>query len=260
MAIVLTIGGMDTWGGGGIGTDIKAIEDTGAFALSVITCVATTDPQTGFKIHSIDPQVVEDQLKTIKESFILDAIKIGLLPNPQIIDLVISFIDTQTCPIVVDPVMAFKETKEDLAEFRADMARLIKGSTISTPNLQEAAILTATPEINNIQAVQRVASQYFQQYESPVLIKGGSRLAGPLALDLLYDGQDFQSFEKEKLSSITVNGAGCALSSYLAAYLAQGQSLQEAIVHSKEKVYQAIKGGLSHSGQVQGNVWKRREQ
>lgn len=256
--IILTIGGSDTWGGGGIGTDIKTIEYAGMFALNVLTCIAVEGEGEPFAIHSISPKVVEQQLHTITQSFKLDGIKIGLLNNIETIQLVKEFLKGQTCPIVVDPVMAFKETSQEMSEYREGLIDLMKLATISTPNLNEAKILSHHNEIKSIDAMKESASAIYQQTKTPILIKGGDRLAGDKAIDLLYDGITFEVFTLPKVNQITINGAGCTLASMLTCQLALGRIFKDAISVSKEIVREGILNGVMHSNNQGGNIWNQK--
>lgn len=259
--VILTIAGSDTWGGGGIATDIKTIESDGLFAVTVITSIAVEDDENSFMIHSISPQLVKKQLITIDNNYDLSAIKIGLINDIETINIVKNFLKTKTCPIVIDPVMAFKETTKEISEIRIELLELLKLSTLCTPNLSELAILVQQKweNLNNLDALKNAARELYELIGQPVLVTGGGRFPGPMSVDLFYDGKAFQVFELEKLATKTIHGAGCALSSMIAAKLAQNIDMIHSIHLAKGFVYEGLKNGIALHKNSGGNVWNRRE-
>lgn len=255
--VVLTIAGSDTWGGGGITTDIKTIEQAGSFAVNVITCIAVESSDSSFEIVSLPASLIKQQLQTIANTYQLSAIKIGLLNDAITIAIVKEFIETQNCPIVIDPVMAFKESSKEIKQIRLEMIDLMKSATVITPNLTEAKIIAESGDIENQLMLADEAKNIYSIVKTPVLVTGGARFPGEKAVDVLFDGEKVHFFELPKLDTLNIHGAGCALSSMIAAQLANNETLEQAIENAKHFVYQGINQGLSLPSGDGGNIWNR---
>ncbi len=251
---ILTIAGSDTLGGGGLQADLKTFEQYRLFGLTAITCIAIVENEE-FIIHDLSPELLDQQLQTIQSGIVLDGIKIGLIHHPDAIPVIKQFLQKQNVPIVLDPVLAFKETTEVYQKRYRDllMQELFPLATIVTPNLKEAELLSDLV-ITDETSMQQAAKSIQHQGNTTVVIKGGQRLAGKTALDLYYDGHQFEQFSKPKLTAKTINGAGCSFASAIASNLVLGQSPIEAIQRSKKFVYQAIQHGIVLKN-GDGNVW-----
>lgn len=250
---VLTIAGSDTLAGGGLQADLKTFENHHLFGLTALTCVAVVK-HNQFEINDLPTDLLRDQLNTIKENLSLDGIKIGLVHQLESLEIVKKFLRTFPGPIVLDPVMAFKETDRVYSDtYRAKLIGLFPYATIITPNLKEAEILSQQ-RITNLVEMEQAAQKILNLGAKSVVIKGGERLSGELASDLFYDGERFEYFSKPKLTSATINGAGCTFASAIASNLVLGKDLITAINDSKEYVYQGIKNGIILEN-GEGNVW-----
>lgn len=251
---ILTIAGSDTLGGGGLQADLKTFEQYRLFGLTAITCIAIVENEE-FIIQDLSPELLDQQLQTIQSGVDLDGIKIGLIHHPDSIPVIKQFLQKQNVPIVLDPVLAFKETTEVYQKRYRDllMQELFPLATIVTPNLKEAELLSDLV-ITDETSMQQAAKIIQQQGNTKVVIKGGQRLAGKTALDLYYDGHQFEQFSKPKLTAKTINGAGCTFASAIASNLVLGQSPIKAIQRSKKFVYQAIQHGIVLKN-GDGNVW-----
>jgi len=250
---LLTIAGSDTLAGGGLQADLKTFEDYHLFGLTAITCIATMK-NGQFEIADLPTELLKDQLRTIKENLSIDGIKIGLIHQLESLEIVKNFLETFDGPIVLDPVMAFKETNRVYSDaYREKLIELFPFASVITPNLKEAEILSQQ-KISNLTEMEQAAERIIALGAQSVVIKGGERLSGDLASDLFYDGKNFENFSKPKLANATINGAGCTFASAIAANLVSGKSLIPAISESKEFVYQGIENGvLLKNGD--GNVW-----
>lgn len=256
--MILTIAGSDTLAGGGLQADLKAFEAHGLFGVTAITCFATCVSET-FEIHDVPLDILQQQLATIKNKLDLSAIKIGLIHQVAALELVADFLSDFSGPIVVDPVLTFKESDQGYNEtYKTELvAKLFPLATIVTPNLREAEILAGFP-INNMMDLQRAAKKIYKSGPQSVIIKGGERLAGTLAADLFYAGEDFTLLEKPKLLAKTVNGAGCTFASAIASQLVFDPALLRAVKKSKDFVYQGIQQGIVLKN-GDGNVWYQGE-
>lgn len=250
---VLTIAGSDTLAGGGLQSDLKTFENYQLFGVTAITCIAVVKNRE-FEIKDLPSELLKDQLNTIDESLNLAGIKIGLVHQLDSLEIVKNFLQFFHSPIVLDPVMAFKETDHVYSEtYREKLIELFPLATIVTPNLKEAEILSQQ-KITNLEEMKQAAKKIVALGAPTVVIKGGERLSGDLASDLFFDGTQLEFFSKPKLTSGAINGAGCSFASAITSNLVLGEPLIDAIRHSKEYVYQGIKNGiLLKNGE--GNVW-----
>lgn len=255
---LLTIGGLDVLGGGGIGTDMKTMEHYGFFSLSVISLVAGIE-QGEFVFHEMDIATFEMQLATIAQNFQnrLAGIKIGLLANPEQIKAVYQFCQPfiGKIPIVIDPVLAFKETLQQAnQDYLAALQPLLAIATILTPNLPEACLLLDEKIPDDLDSVQNLVQSLQARFQCAVYLKVGARLSGNQAVDFLALDDVFHVLQAPKIKQATINGAGCCLSSALCGALAQNHSLLGASQEAKKYVYQAIQAGLFVT-EESGNVW-----
>lgn len=242
--IVLTIGGSDPFAGGGIQTDLKTFGDYHTFGISVLTSIVTL-VDNNLAIHPVTKEVFLAQLKSI-EQVNFSGIKIGLIANPEFIPLIKEFLQKHpNIPIILDPVLVFKEgnsaiEKEILAGIRGELAPL---ATLITPNLTEAEMLSKR-KINSLQEMKEVAILLQNEYKTAVLIKGGGRLAGECAIDLLaLPETKIVEYQAQKIKAITINGAGCSLSAAITAGLTKDK-LEKAVSDAKGYVYKSIQAGV----------------
>ena len=199
-------------------------------------------------MDSLQSLILNDQLNTIKDNLSLDGIKLGLIHQLESLEIVKSFLRSFDGPIVLDPVMAFKETDHVYNDsYREKLIELFPFATVITPNLKEAELLSQQ-KISNPTEMEQAAKKIIDLGAQSVVIKGGQRLSGN------YNGETFQYFSKPKLSNVTINGAGCTFASAIASNLVLGKDLVNAIEDSKEYVYQGIKNGLLLKN-GEGNVW-----
>lgn len=255
---ILTIGGSDPFSGGGIQTDLKTFENYQLFGLSTLTCIATAE-ESKFVIHDVAEEIVASQLATIPQDFI-DGIKIGLIHNLKSIAVIKTFLENQkNIPIVLDPVLAFKETKSigEKEYIRALIEELFPLATIITPNLKEAELLTGH-EIKTVAEMQTAAEELFLLGPKAVVIKGGNRLVGDTAVDVYFDGKVKKVFSKEKVLAVTTNGAGCSFASGIASGLVLKKNLIESVEVSKQYVHESIATGVKIDATF-GSVWHHGE-
>jgi pyridoxine kinase len=251
---ILTIGGSDPFAGGGVQTDLKTFENHQLFGLSALTCIATVENKQ-FKVHDLDEQLVQSQLVSLPKNS-LDGIKIGLIHNPQSVTEIGTFLkENQNCLIVLDPVLAFKETASvyEKKYIHTLCKELFPLATVITPNLKEAELLTES-KLSTEADLKKAAAKLYGLGAKAVVIKGGERLSGTLAVDVLFDGNQHYFFSKPKSTATTTNGAGCSFASAIAANLVIGYSLIEAVKLAKQYVYEAITNGVLMDS-VAGSVW-----
>lgn len=252
---VLTIGGSDTWGGGGIQTDLKTFENLQVFGLSVLTSIAL-EKEGDFFIEPLSPTLVEAQLQTIEQSFQLHGVKIGLLATVETIDIVIAFCQRNQgkFPIVLDPVMAFKESEQRLYnDYLTKMKELIPLTDLVTPNLTEMKMLLARNKIETLSDMREANQLFVETFHTATFLKGRQQIDAASAIDCYADETTIQQYSGPISDKPTINGAGCCLSSAICSHLALGFSLAESLERSKKFVYEAIEQGVAIN--QTGNVW-----
>lgn len=250
---VLTIAGSDTLAGGGLQSDLKTFENYHLFGLTAITCIAVVK-NNQFEISDLPTELLREQLNTINENLTLDGIKLGLIHQLDSLEIIRDFLRAFNGPIVLDPVMAFKETSHVYSDtYRKKLIELFPFATVITPNLKEAEILSQQ-KITNLHDMEQAAQKIVNLGANSVVIKGGERLSGDLASDLFYDGVNLEFFSKPKLTNAAINGAGCMFASAITSNLILGKDLITSIIDSKEYVYQGIQKGLTLKN-GEGNVW-----
>lgn len=245
MKQVLTIAGSDSSGGAGIQADLKTFSALGCYGMSVL-CAVTAQNTLGVRSYqSIDPSLVADQLDAVFSDLRVDAVKIGMLGTVETIVVVGRKLREYAPPVIVlDPVMVAKGGSRLLAPDAEGALReeLFPLTTLLTPNIPEAQALTGL-EIEDLDGMRAAAAALRLQGPRAVLVKGG-HLSGS-AEDFLLDEEGERLFPGERIPSRHTHGTGCSLSSALAALLARGWPLIEAVAEAKSWVAAGIREGLA---------------
>jgi hydroxymethylpyrimidine/phosphomethylpyrimidine kinase len=233
MKVVLSIAGSDSSGGAGIQADIKTFEAFGLFGTSAIT-VLTAQNTTGVQAFMpLDVDFIEQQIQSVLSDFDVAAIKIGMLYDTDIIQMVHRIIEPLNIPIVLDPVCISKAgsplLKDDPIDALRELSRVV---TLSTPNLHEAYRLFGYKPEDSSSLAQLI------QHPTPVLIKHHVR--DNTTSDLLYFGHHIQIFSAPMINSTSQHGTGCSYSSAITANLALGLSLEASIEKAKCFITNAI--------------------
>ncbi|GEB21280.1 PfkB family carbohydrate kinase [Brevibacterium aurantiacum] len=246
---VLTIAGSDVSGGAGLEADLKMFEEYGAFGTAAVTCIVTFDPNDGFShvIEFIDPEVVTRQLESTLAVHKFDAIKSGMLGSVENALVLAQKLKTNELPYVFDPVLVCKGagTMVDLKDLFVD--NLVPLATVITPNLEEAATLAGLEPIDSVEGMVEAAKIIHAQGAKNVVVKGGARLTGEDAIDIVFDGESITTLRSRKVNEKLVNGAGCSFASSIAAGITTGLSIQDAVVSAKEKVAHGIANCLDNA-------------
>lgn len=240
MKTALTIAGSDSSGGAGIQADIKTMIANGVYAMSAITAL-TAQNTTGVKsIMEVDEAFLKDQMDCVFTDIYPDAIKTGMIPNPELMNAVaerLSFYKATN--IVVDPVMVATSGSELMknSAVKAMKEKLLPIATIITPNIPEAEILSGMSIANEAQM--ELAGKLLQEsYGCSVLIKGGHSISD--ANDVLVKDKEILWFKGERIDNPNTHGTGCTLSSAIASNLAKGYSLEEAVEFAKKYISNAL--------------------
>lgn len=243
----LTIAGSDASGGAGSLADLKTFQEYKTYGMQALTCIATMDPDQGWKhsVYTLPIDVLKDQLKTAISTGI-DAVKTGMLPNEEVIQVAAEAIEKSgTNNVVIDPVMVCKGEDEVLNPGNVDaMVRyLLPLALVTTPNLFEAGQLAGMKTPKTIEEMKAAAEKIHALGAKNVVIKGGRSLSEEKAIDLFYDGDKVYSLETEPINTSYNHGAGCTFAASITANLANGLSVKDAVVTSKEFVSAAIQHG-----------------
>lgn len=196
------------------------------------------------EISPINDRLVGSQIEIAIASLGVDAIKIGMLANQDIVSVVFEKLKQIDVPIVIDPVLKSNDGTDLFADVSPEQLKpLYKLATILTPNISEAEKLTGVKvnDEESAHAALNVLKEYTKA-SGQVLLKGGD-LAGDFAVDYLYDGENFQGFAQPKINA-NCHGTGCAFSAVLACELAKKTSLHRAVIKAKDFVHVAIKNRL----------------
>lgn len=239
---VLIIAGSDSGGGAGIQADIKAVTMMGAYAATAITALTAQDTTAVHEVLPIPPAFVAKQIEVVLADIGADCIKIGMLAAVPIIDAVADALAAHgSIPKVVDPVMVATSGGRLLADDAVDAlkARLIRGATLVTPNIPEAEVLTGRA-IADEAGMLAAAREILKMGAGAVLLKGG-HLPGRRLVDLLATADGAHRFESDKIDTTSTHGTGCTLASAIAAGIAQGMALADAVARARDYVWRAIK-------------------
>lgn len=240
---VLTIAGSDSSGGAGIQADIKTISATGSYACSVITAITAQNTQGVTSVFPIPEQHIAAQLDAVFSDLDVQAVKIGMLADSQIIQLVAQKIrHYRPSNVVLDPVM-ISTSGHALLEPKAVSAlkqELIPLADIITPNLPEYVELTGQPMPHNETEMRGGISELKRLGCRNVLLKGGHLEYGENSSDLLITSDVCEFIRSKRHTTRNTHGTGCTLSSAIASYLAQGHRLHKAVFLAKQYISQAI--------------------
>lgn len=236
MHTVMIVAGSDSGGGAGIQADIKSVSALGCFPTTAITALTAQNTQGVRSVFSVSPAFVLEQMEAILEDIGADAVKTGMLFSQEIILAVADRLKTLTnIPLVVDPVMISTSGHSLLQPEAEDSLKreLIPLATVLTPNMDETARLAGFP-VTCEEDMERAADQLLALGPQWILVKGG-HLQGE-AKDLLARKGDRQWFCGKRVESRNTHGTGCTLASAIAAGLAKGLSVPEAVGDAKRVV------------------------
>jgi hydroxymethylpyrimidine/phosphomethylpyrimidine kinase len=250
MRVVLTIAGFDPSGGAGTLADIKTFMAFGCFGTAAITSLTSQNTVAVFDAYHQPAEVLRAQLEPVLEDFEIAAVKLGMLPHRACIETVAEIIERYALPnIVLDPVITSSSGYDliDEAALAALVELLLPLADVVTPNLIEAERLTGQT-VTDLAQMERAAQCIREVCLTrpakragccAVLVKGG-HLAEE-AIDLLDDGQTMRLFRAPKLTTRNTHGTGCTLSAAIAASLALGDTLPDAVQHAKQYVSAALR-------------------
>jgi hydroxymethylpyrimidine/phosphomethylpyrimidine kinase len=245
MPIALTIAGSDSGGGAGIQADLKTFAALGVYGTSALTAITAQNTIGVTAVQVLSADLVTAQIEAVAGDMKLDVVKTGMLASSAIVEAVAAAIASLELPsVIVDPVMIAKSgdrlfDQEALAALRSE---LLPRARVVTPNVPEAEVI-ADMRITSLDEAREAARRIRKMGAAAVVVKGG-HLPGDEAIDLLFDGRTFTEYRAPRIDTRNTHGTGCTFASAIAAYLALGHALPDAVGKAKDYVTGAIRHGL----------------
>ena len=249
--VAMTIAGSDSGGGAGIQADLKTFAALGVFGTSAVTALTAQNTTGVAGVHSVPPEFVVSQITTVLDDLPVAAVKTGMLATAPILRAVASLAADGRLPnLVVDPVMVSSTGDRllDLNAERAYMELLMPHAMVATPNLKEAEVLLGR-RITTLDE-QRTAAEELAVLGPPVIVvKGGHTVTDSHdeAVDVVLAGGQLTELRAPRIPTANNHGSGCSFASAVAAGLAKGLSIMDAVTAAKEFVHRAIAGGATWS-------------
>lgn len=240
----LTIAGSDSGGNAGVQADLRTFHAFGLHGATVFAALTAQNPFSVNAIHQVSPDFVAAQLDAVLGVYSIAALKTGMLADPDVIRTVAGRISAFPQIVkVVDPVMVATSgarliSAEAVEAMKSDLLPL---ADVMTPNIPEAETLSGMA-IASVDDMREAARRLYGMFGSAVLVKGGHFAAGSADVeDVLFDGKEFSSFAMKRIGNpVSTHGTGCTLSAALAAALATGLTVKEAVAKAKRYVHGAI--------------------
>jgi len=239
----MTIAGSDSGGGAGIQADLKTFFALGVYGTSSITAITAQNTIGVTAVHEVPTEIIAAQIDAVVDDIGVDAVKTGMLSSAEIISTVADRVRRWGLDrLVVDPVMVAKSGDRLLREdaVAALVRELLPLAAVLTPNLPEAEVLVGRP-LEDDASIREAARRIVDLGPKTVVMKGGHRDGQGPAVDVLFDGRDFTAFASERFDTPNTHGTGCTLSAAIAAGLARGLSIPEAVGEAKRYVSEAIR-------------------
>jgi hydroxymethylpyrimidine kinase/phosphomethylpyrimidine kinase len=248
MRTVLTIAGFDPSAGAGVLADIKTIDAMGLYGVAAITSITFQNTKGVFGVRHQNAADVRRQCETLQSDFEIAAIKTGMLPIAAIVEAAAGLAQKIRCPLVVDPVIVSSSGYSLIEPKALDAIRqtLMPLATLVTPNSNEAEMLTGLA-VCDVPSMTRAATLIREFGPEAALVTGGD-LEGDSSIDVLVDSRGTRTYESRRVYSTSTHGTGCALSTAVACYLADGLPLRDAVLHAKRFVTSAIESAVKAGG------------
>lgn len=246
MPTALTIAGSDSGGGAGIQADLKTFAAHGVYGTSAVTALTAQNTIGVEGVHVVPDDFVTLQIETVVSDLGCDAVKTGMLANSTIVEAVAAAIESLELPnLVVDPVMVAKSGDHLLDEEAVHALRwtLLRLARVVTPNIPEAEVLAKMP-IKTPADMREAARRIAMLKPAAVVIKGG-HLVGPEVIDVLLENGEFHEWIGPRIEGPNTHGTGCTFASAIAAQLAKGAALQDAVPAAKAYVEGAMRHGIA---------------
>ena len=246
MVTALTIAGSDSGGGAGIQADLKTFAAHGVYGTSAIAALTAQNTQAVLGVHPVPAEFVVAQIDAVASDIAIHAVKTGMLATPDVVEAVADALARWAFPfVVVDPVMVAKSGDQLLAEAAVETVRriLIPRASVVTPNRMEAEVLLGR-SVRTRDDARDAARRLVDLGAGAAILKGG-HFDDPDVVDLLFDGNDFREFRHPRQQTRHTHGTGCTFAAALAANLALGHALPDAVHRTTDYVAGAIAHGLA---------------
>ncbi len=246
---VLIVAGSDSGGGAGIQADIKSVTALGAFAMTAVTALTAQNTLGVHGVFGVDTDFVARQMRVVLDDLGADAIKTGMLHNVEVIETVARELENlPDIPLVADPVMVAKGGARllDDGAHGALQSLILPRATVLTPNAPEAEALTGVPVADEV-GQQRAGEKLLDMGVGAALVKGG-HVDGEDVVDLLVTPEGTHRFSDPRIDTAHTHGTGCTLASSVAAGLAQGMGLADAVARARRYVRAAILSAPGYGG------------
>lgn len=242
----LTIAGSDSSGGAGIQADLKTFAALGVHGASVITAITSQSTKGISSVLEVKPSMVRSQMRSVLDDLRIDAIKIGMLYSEGIVRVVAEELGKLDIPVVVDPVLTAKCGTPLLRPSALPLFKrlIVPLATVITPNIYEVRVLTGTT-VKKIEDAVKASEVLSELGAKSVVVKGGHLPTKDEVTDLLYVDGETTFFKHKRIKTSATHGTGCCFSSAIAAGLAKGKSIKEAVKSAEDFIIEAIRFGLS---------------
>ena len=238
--VVLSVAGFDPSSGAGVMADIKTFAAHNCYGVAAITAMTVQNTHGVVSVHPVDPAVLRGSIQSLLADGRVKALKIGMLCNQATAEVVREVLDANPdLPAVLDPVVRSSNDFDLLDSTGLDYIRLqlLPRVTVVTPNLAEASALAGMP-VENLENMKAAARKLGELGARAVVVTGGHL---DKAIDLFWDGTKMESFTGDRIKPDNTHGTGCTFSSAVAANLATGRQLRDAVVLAKAYVLEAIR-------------------
>ena len=245
--IVLSVAGSDSSGGAGIQADLKTFSALGVYGATAITAITAQNTQGVISHQALSPQMVYEQIIAVVDDLSPTVAKIGMLSNVEIVHAVADALSKYSLSIILDPVMVSSSGHRLLSLEGQDALKekMLPMATLITPNIPEMEALTGM-SLTTFDEKQKAARYLIDSGAKAILLKGGHE-EGDIKTDILYSVHDcemqIETFTSATIPTKNIHGTGCTLSSAIAALMARGYELPNAVSEAKRFVSEAIRSG-----------------
>jgi hydroxymethylpyrimidine/phosphomethylpyrimidine kinase len=238
--VVLSVAGFDPSAGAGIVADVKTFAAHNCYGVAAITALTVQNSLGVSSVHPVEPSLLRETILSLLADGRVKALKIGMLHSPAAAEVVGEILDSNPgLPSVLDPVVRSSNDVDLLSAAGVEFVRkhLLSRVTVATPNVAEAAALAEMP-VENLESMKAAARKLIEFGARAVVVTGGHL---DKAIDVFFDGMNMESFVGDRIKPYNTHGTGCTFSSAVAANLALGRQLRDAVVLAKAYVVEAIR-------------------
>ncbi|ASN03555.1 bifunctional hydroxymethylpyrimidine kinase/phosphomethylpyrimidine kinase [Virgibacillus necropolis] len=259
---VLTIAGTDPTGGAGIQADLKTFQEREVYGMSVVTSIVAQNTVGVQDVEHLPADFIQKQIESVLVDISPDVIKTGMIATSEMMVIIAEAIDKYSIPYVIDPVMVAKSGDHlmDVNSKQTMIDRLLPLATVVTPNIPEAEVLLSE-SIESVAEAEDAARRIVHELGANAAVVKGGHHVNDEAVDVLYDGAGIHRFPTARINTKHTHGTGCTYSAVIAAELAKGNSVYDAVKTAKLFITDAIRYSLKlGKGNGPTNHWGYRLQ